>query len=212
MKCILTAYDSNVSNNGNVLPILENKKKYSKKFCWDFICKTDGFYCDKPAAFSKIDFILEALRIYDTVFWNDMDCLFTDFNKDVTQDLGDNYLGSFCQGANFGYKKYFNTGNLLIKSNSYTIDFFKKLYTLDSWNQNAHPWEQTAFNELLLETKHEHLKVFKINEFGTFCKEGYWCFRPWQEGDFMLHLGLATWKLKFEVFEKIYKTFIENLS
>jgi hypothetical protein len=204
-KCILTGYDNKILNCSGIAEVIENKKQYSKKYDWDFICKTDdSFDKHRPAAFSKIQFILDCLVKYDVVFWNDFDCIFTNFSIDITHILRDDeYIGVLEQSKN-----YFCTGNFLIKNNDYTKDFFSSLRDLKSWNNDHHPWEQRCFNEKAQLTNYQHIRRFRVDEFGTFNKEGWWIIRPWQSGDFILHISGGkndNWQDRINLFLKTYK-------
>jgi hypothetical protein len=94
-KCILTAYDNSIANCIGISELIENKKQYAEKYHWDFICETDeSFDKSRPAAFSKINFILNSLNKYDIVFWNDFDCMFMNFSVNISQSLNDDeYIG-----------------------------------------------------------------------------------------------------------------------
>jgi galactosyl transferase GMA12/MNN10 family len=201
-KCILTAYDKCIASCSNFHEFIDNKKEYADKYNWDFICKTDEYFDQsKPSAFSKIKFIIDCLGSYNIVLWNDFDCLFTNFSIDITSILNDDeYIGVLEQE-----KYYFCTGNLLIKSNSYTMEFFLSLDKLGSWNTVKHPWEQTCFNEKIQSLNYKHLRRFKIDEFGSFCREGWWIIRPWQLGDFMVHISGMEWQERINTFLDIYK-------
>ena len=63
------------------------------------------------------------------------------------------------------------------------------------------------------------MKRFKINEFGAFNEEwlGRYIIRPWQTGDFILHLGSGsgrcvkkTWQERIDIFLNVYKNLIIN--
>lgn len=205
-KIIITGYTDNFRYGSDIL--IENKKKYSERHGWDFECKTDNdFDKTKPASFSKINFIVSALDKYDLVFWNDMDSIFTNLPVDISNSLNDEYIGVLEQWNN-----YFCCGNMLIRSNEFTTSFFKSFYTMESWKNNRHPWEQRCFNELIALHKFIHLRRFKINEFGSFYKEGWNCIRPWEKGDFMIHLSSndihgnsISWEQRVNVFLAKYK-------
>lgn len=135
---------------------------------------------------------MECLNSYDLVLWTDIDCIFTNFSIDISTALEDEFIGALNQEPNT--RGYYCTGNLLIKSNDYTKNFFNSLKSYASWNSYQHPWEQTPFNEALIASKFKHLKEFKINEFGSFARDSWWCIRPWEKGDFILHLCMLPWQ------------------
>jgi galactosyl transferase GMA12/MNN10 family len=198
-KCILTAYDNAVCCQG-LSELIDNKKEYSERYSWDFICKTDdSFDKEKPAAFSKIKFILDYLYKYDTILWVDMDCVFTNFNIDISKSMEEyEYIGALDEKVN-----YFCTGNILIRSNDFTKKFFSSLQTLESWFDHTWPWEQRCFNEQALLIGYRNIKKFKDNEFGSFL----WSLKkPWQQGDFILHLSGArddiSWQNRVDKFLK----------
>jgi hypothetical protein len=139
------------------------------------------------------------------VFWNDMDCMFTNFTIDISNAFkNDEYIGVLEENAD---RNIFCTGNILIKSNEYTKDFFSSLKDLRSWHENTHPWEQRTLNEKLHLTNYMHLKKFKVNEFGAFRSQ--FILRRWQQGDFILHISggpqQTPWQQRIDTFIKNYK-------
>jgi galactosyl transferase GMA12/MNN10 family len=204
-KCILTAYDNNIKNCLGLSEILDNKKSYSKKYDWDFVTKTnDDFDKNRPSAFSKIKFISECLNDYDLLLWTDMDCFFTNFTIDIAQILKDDeYIAVLEENSG-----YFNTGNILVKSNDYTKNFFSSLQLLKSWDDFSHPWEQRCFNDQVWITKYNHIKRLKVNEFGAFLWD-HFMVRKWQRGDFILHIGgghkLTPWQERINLWLTTYK-------
>lgn len=206
--------DGRLSTCDNINILIKNKKDYSDRYGWDFICRMDNHF-DKslPAAYSKIKFILEEFNNYNLIFWIDMDCVFTNYTIDISNSLGEKFMGVLNQGPRTGYEKYFCTGNILVKNNEYTEGFFKSLYDLESWGNPAHPWEQKCFNELLIKSSYAHIKDFNIGEFGAFNKEGWWCIRPWKIGDFILHISSGgikniSWQDRINLFISTYKDLI----
>jgi hypothetical protein len=211
-KCIVTGYDATLSNCVGLNVLLDNKREYAERYGWDFLCRTEqSFDKSRPAAFSKIAFILECLEKYDTVFWNDLDSIFTNFKCDVASILKDNeYIGMLDQGC-----EGLCSGNIMIKKNDYTKKWFASLSSLESWNNHNPPWEQRCINEKAKETNFEYIRRFEIYEFGTFYKESWWCIRPWQQGDFMLHASSwangplkITWQERINIFLRVYQKLI----
>jgi hypothetical protein len=201
-KLLLTGFDENMVSE----TVLQNKRDYAALYGWDFVCKESrDFDKSRPQAFSKIPWIIDALSKYNLVFWNDFDSIFTNFTIDITDALGDEYMGMYEEKPS-----YFCAGNILLKSNEYTATFLKTMMVIPSWNNHNHPWEQRCLNEMAALSIFKHIKRFTKKEFGAFQIETGWAFEPWEKGDFMLHLcsrdcvGELPWEGRMKLFEEKY--------
>lgn len=203
-KLLLTGYDLNMVSD----KILENKKQYALKYGWDFLCKLDrDFDKSKPQAFSKVQWIIDYMRDFELVFWNDFDSIFMNFGIDITDSLGENYIGMYEEGPS-----YFCAGNILVKSCKESGEFFNSIKTFASWNDTRHPWEQRCINERAALNLYKGIKRFGKKEFGAFQVETGWAKEPWEKGDFMLHLCsrdvayYIPWCMRMDLFDEKYES------
>jgi hypothetical protein len=203
-KLLLTGFDNNMMSE----TVYQNKVAYAKKYDWTFICMKDGdFNKERPQAFSKVPWIVDYMRDFELIFWNDFDSIFTNFQIDVTAALfPDNYLGMYEEGPS-----YFCAGNILVKPGKEAKEFFETLMKFPSWNNMSHPWEQRCINERAALNLYKGIKRFDKKEFGAFQSEAGWPKEPWERGDFMLHLCsrdsafYIPWEARMELFEKKYR-------
>lgn len=205
-KLLLTGYDRNYESE----VILQNKYEYALKYGWDILVKTDGdFDKTKPQAFSKIQWIIDYIRDFELVFWNDFDSIFTNFTIDITDTLEGNYLGMYEEKPS-----YFCAGNIMAKSCEETRVFFESIKKFPSWNNTSHPWEQRCINERAALNLFKGIRRYNKKELGAFQMETGWAKEPWEAGDFMLHLCSRSmytyipWNERVELFEKKYRELI----
>jgi len=203
----LTGYDNNYQSD----VVLRNKIDYARTYGWELIVKEDGdFNKERPAAYSKVPWILEYMKDYDLIFWNDFDSIFMNFTIDITDGLGENYIGMYEESSS-----YFCAGNMLIKSGKEAENFYRSIMTFPSWNNMLHPWEQRSINERCALNLYKGIKRFTKKEFGAFQVETGWAKEPWETGDFMLHLcskdntgNVIPWSDRMKLFEEKYRKLI----
>jgi len=133
---LVTGYDVGYAAVGELSR--PNKSAYCKKHGYQFICHTDDFDTDRPASWSKLRFVLEALQSAEWVYWSDADSLVMNSVIPLTRycwdsaDLvlsGDPYHG-------------INLGCFLARRTDWTRAFFERVYAMTEFVE--HPWWENA--------------------------------------------------------------------
>lgn len=133
---LVTGYDAGYAAVGELSR--PNKEAYCRRHGYAFVCRTDGFDPDRPASWSKVRFVREALGSAEWVYWGDADSLVMDSSVPLSRfcwdsaDLvlsGDPYNG-------------INLGCFLARATDWTRGFLARV---DATAEFAlHPWWENA--------------------------------------------------------------------
>ena len=138
---------------------------------------TDNFDTGRPAARSKIKFILENFCNYDYIMWIDCDAKITNFSFNVLDFLDEN--GEiFISKDNNGI----NSGVFIVKCSEYMANFLNHTYNQVQYINNCW-WEQAAINELFRINYNEiysKVKYLPQNIFNSYIDN-------WSGESFILH-------------------------
>jgi hypothetical protein len=133
---VVTAFDAGYASVGAISR--PNKEAYCRRHGYRFVCRTDGFDTSRPASWSKLRFVREALREADWVFWSDADSLVMDSAVPLPRFVWD------CADLVLSADPYhgLNFGGWLARASDWTDAF---LQTVDGMNEFLdHPWWETA--------------------------------------------------------------------
>lgn len=177
---VLTAHDQNQADLAALST--PNKAAYCARHAYTFIERTDGFAPSRPAAWSKIRFLKEALRHHDWVFWSDADSLIMNGAIRLEEFVDDSY-DLILTHEDLGQGVYnANTGQMLIRHGKWSTRFLD-----DVWSQRQfihdRLWENRAAIHLLWSRDlSRHVAMVTQRRFNSY--QG-----NYRDGDFILHLA-----------------------
>jgi hypothetical protein len=133
---VLTAYDAGFASVGDISR--PNKEAYCRRHGYRFVCRTDGFDSHRPASWSKLRFVREALEHSEWVFWNDADTLVMDSAVPLSRVCWDSH-DLVLSGDPY---HAMNLGCWLVRRNDWTFDFFDRLEMMTECLD--HVWWETG--------------------------------------------------------------------
>jgi hypothetical protein len=108
------------------------------------VLSTEDLVPERPAAWAKVRLIQELLASYEYVFWIDSDALFVDVSRNVLDEVASAKPISLVEHPqnNADGPVVPNSGVLLVRNCSFTIDFLQRLW--DSTEFIEHNWWENA--------------------------------------------------------------------
>jgi hypothetical protein len=180
---LLTAYDASLRKVGEISRA--NKEAYCGRHGYRFVCRTDGFDATRPAPWSKIRFVLDALADSDWVFWTDADSLVMNTRIPLTRFVQDMVDIVFSSDPYHGM----NTGCFFVRNTAWARTFLERVYVQTAFIHDR-LWENAAILDLYQRDPdvRRHAAVVPNKLFNGFPYEG----GNYASGDFLVHLpGLA---------------------
>jgi hypothetical protein len=175
---VLTAYDETHRNVGEISR--PNKEAYCRRHGYRFVCRTDGFDATRPASWSKLDFVREALRESDWVFWTDADSLVMNAAVPLAGFLDDTVDAVLSADPFSGL----NAGAFLIRRTPWAFAFLDRIAA--QTDRLRHPWWETAAVLDLYRSEADvrrHAAVVPNKLFNGYPYEG----GNYAAGDFIVH-------------------------
>jgi len=146
-----------------------SKELYSLRHGYDFYCKTDNFAADRAIGWAKIDIINDKLPNYDWIIYIECDAMI--MNQTIRlENLIDNNYDVIISDSK--YKHHFqgvNSGVMLIKSSSWSREFFKRLWLKEHYFR-GNWWEQGALIEEIRDSPEvrNHVKLVNNRFFNSY--------------------------------------------
>lgn len=163
---------------------------YCKKNGYDFECKTQA-YKERPAAWSKIQFLLENInKGYEWIMWIDADAHFNNFNKRIEDFIGGDEEFIFSQ-----VNGLLNSGVFLVRCCEASEITLQKVWDMEQ-HINHVWWENKAFIELW---DMDFLSLFSYLD-GAISDTT----ETAQPGSFTIHLPGTTLQARTTYFKNIY--------
>jgi hypothetical protein len=134
---VLTAYDPGYASVGDISR--PNKEAYCRRHGYRFVCRTDGFAPDRPAAWSKLRFIREELQTAEWVFWNDADALVMNSAVPLSQFCWDSHDLILSGDPYHGM----NLGGWFARRSDWTFDFLDRIEAMTECRDHIW-WENGA--------------------------------------------------------------------
>jgi len=194
--CVVMAYNENYKKLG------EYTSSVNQDYCrfrgYNFRLYTEGFDESRPASWSKLLFVKDALKNYEFVFWIDTDAVFT--NKSLSIERFIQKGGNIFVGRE-PYKFHF--GIFLIRNSEWSFWLLDKIWSI--YPHDLGGWEQAVFNELVTTNQvGNNMIYFPLKSFMSVVAPGLWDMEfKWQEGDFIGHCwGKHSQEKKLEEIKK----------
>lgn len=202
--CVVTAYTENDPEWKRLGELTsETMRRYCERRGYAFRAYTKGFCESRPASWSKLLFVKDAMRKYEWVFWMDADAAVTGYfaletlmgEKDMVVATGGNFR--------IPVGVYLNMGVFLLRKGEFADWLIRELWRREHC-VNERLWENKAFMELWDEGKLDgkvevvHGRVFNSTHPGLAWKD-----YAWRKGDFVLHMVVASPKEKLEWFGSV---------
>jgi hypothetical protein len=176
------------------------KESYCKKHGYGFRAYTKGFDFERPASWSKLLFIKDALRKYQWVFWTDADVAITNPEVELERFSGKEEI---VMGHHYDGKGgcVLNMGVFLLRGGEFSDWLLQALWDTKHCIHH-HWWEQKAFLEMYERgALGQHLRVIRVKEEDPENPGFNMTHDTWKPGDFILHIGGMGVLRRIEMFE-----------
>jgi galactosyl transferase GMA12/MNN10 family len=168
-----------------------NLIKYSDLYYFDHKIYTDNFDTNRPAAWSKLKFVLENMCNYDYIMWIDCDAKITNFNYNVL-----NFLDEKSEFLVSKDNNGINSGVFIVKCTEYMAEFLLHTYKQAQYTNHCW-WEQAAINELFrinYSEINQKVKYLPQEIFNSYISN-------WNENSFILHCPALQLEKRVQILE-----------
>lgn len=194
--CVVTAYQDDLPWRTLGDLTSSTKVAYCKAKGYGFRCYRSGWDVARPMSWSKLHFVLDALRHYEWVFWIDADAIVTNPNVGLSSFITGKEDMVLCRVQHLGemnrHEQVMNCGVFLLRSGEFAEKLVETLWSKAHCVNHAW-WEQKAFIEAYDESEElrSRVRVLPAKAFNsvplwrdTMSNEA-----KWSPGDFICHVA-----------------------